>query len=175
MTNNVTKSAIKTLNIADTDTNVIPQMQVSMYGASKTIGRLGQYGVYGNAPSNSLVTVLQINGQEECLYGIEDDVNNRPRGLKDGEIMLYNTITKNYVFLKEDGSTEIFANTNLELKITGTVYLQAEKTIINGDVDINGNVNVVGTLRGDVIEAGNGADISASDTVTSIKGIVVSS
>lgn len=164
---NIIKNAIKTLGIEDTNENVVQQMQVQMYDALKTCGKLGQYGLYSNSPKNSLVIVMQINGQEEVLFGIEDDVNNRPRGLKEGEVMIYNTLTKNYIYLKEDGSTEAFTKTNLELKVTGTVYLKATKTIITGDVDINGNLNVSGAVK-----AGNGVSGTFTNSVTSTNGIV---
>ena len=103
--NNLTRIAIKSMPIPDTEAtengenkNPIPQMQIQSYDAVKNCGKLGHYGYYGNAPTGSLVMVIQANGQEECLFGAEDDVNNRPRGLKEGEIMMYNTLTKNYIF-----------------------------------------------------------------------------
>lgn len=175
---NITKSAIKTLAITDTEDNVIQQMQIKMYDAIKNCGKLGQYGLYGNAPKNSLVIVMQINGQEEVLYGIEDDVNNRPRGIKEGEVMLFNTLTKNYIYLKEDGDTDIYAKQNININVNGDVVINAQNVIVNGTASINGDANVSGnlavggTMSAGVVEAGNGADLSASDTVTSVKGIV---
>lgn len=163
---NITKSGIKTLAIPDTEEDVIQKMQVKLYDALKNCGRLGQYGLYGNAPKGSFVIIMQINGQEEVLYGIEDDVNNRPRNLKEGEVMLFNTVTKNYVYLKEDGSTEVFAKTNLELKVTGSVYLKASATFIEGDVTVNG------TLKAREVIAENGTDGTFANSVTVAKGIV---
>lgn len=163
---NMTKSGIKTLAIPDTEEDVIQKMQVKLYDALKNCGRLGQYGLYGNAPKGSFVIIMQINGQEEVLYGIEDDVNNRPRNLKEGEVMLFNTVTKNYVYLKEDGSTEIFTKTNLELKVTGNVYLNAPATFVEGNVTVNG------TLKAREVIAENGTDGTFANSVTVAKGIV---
>lgn len=171
---NIIKSAIKTMLIADTETNVIPQMQVKLYDSIKNCGKLGMYGLYGNAPLNSFVILMQINGQEEVLFGIEDDVNNRPRALKEGEVMIMNTITRNYIYLKQDGSTEVYTKTNLDLNIAGSanitatenVNVTAKSAVFNCDVTING------TLKASVVEAGNGVDGTFTQSVTSAKGIV---
>ena len=164
--NNLTKLGIKTLATPDTDENVIQGMQVKLYEALKNCGRLGQYGLYGNAPVGSFVILMQINGQEEVLFGIEDDVNRRPRNLKEGEVMIYNTLTKNYIYLKEDGSTEVYTQTNLELKVTGSVNLTASS------VNINGNVTVNGVLKATEVIADNGTDGTFANSVTVAKGIV---
>ena len=74
-TENTVKLAIKAMGIEDTtptdngeNKNPIQQMQIQTYDAVKQCGKLGHYGYYGNAPKNSLVVVIQANGQEECLY-----------------------------------------------------------------------------------------------------------
>ena len=80
--------------------------------------------------------------------------------------MLFNTVTKNYVYLKEDGSTEIFTKTNLELKVTGNVYLNAPATFVEGNVTVNG------TLKAKEVIAENGTDGTFANSVTVAKGIV---
>lgn len=179
-TSNLTKLAIKSMPIPDTEAtengenkNPIPQMQIQSYDAVKNCGKLGHYGYYGNAPKGSLVMVIQANGQEECLFGAEDDVNNRPRGLKEGEVMMYNTLTKNYVYFDEEGNTRVYTKNDMQVKldanntveIAGTVTINvvgnAEITcpqstlngnaIVNGDTTINGNT----TLNGNLTVTGN--------------------
>lgn len=114
MGKNTVKLALKSMAIEDTQANEdgtnknpIPQMQIQTFDAVKQCGKLGHYGFYGNAPAGSLVVVVQANGQEECLYGAEDDVNNRPRGLKEGEVMMYNTLTKSCIHLDAEGNINI--------------------------------------------------------------------
>ena len=173
---NVTKYGIKTLAIQDVEDNVIQQMQINSYGDIKNCGRLGQYGLYGNAPKNSFVVVMQINGQEENLFGIEDDVNNRPRGLKEGEVMIFNTLTKNYIYLKEDSNTEFYAKKDMNIKAVGTVNVTAETVILNSPTQIKGGLTVdsitAESISTQTMEVGNGARGTFKNSVNSEKGIV---
>lgn len=191
-TNNLTKLAIKSMPIPDTEAtekgenkNPIPQMQIQSYDAVKNCGKLGHYGYYGNAPKGSLVMVIQANGQEECLFGAEDDVNNRPRGLKEGEVMMYNTLTKNYIYFDEEGNTRVYAKKDMKLDVEGAVSItvvgNAEITCpqstLNGNATINGNLTVTGdtrvngTMSAGVVKADNGAT-GSGDVVTYANGIV---
>lgn len=195
---NTVKLAVKSMCIEDTvptdngeNKNPIPQMQIQTYDAVKQCGKLGHYGYYGNAPKNSLVVVIQANGQEECLYGAEDDVNNRPRGLKEGEVMIYNTLTKNYIYLDEEGNCRVYAKKDMKMKVEGAVTINVVgnaditcpqttlngnaivngNTTINGDLAVTGNTRVDGTMSAGVVEADNGAS-GTGDVVTYEKGIV---
>lgn len=178
---NLTRMAIKFLCIEDTEAtengenkNPIQQMQTQSYDAVKQCGKLGHYGYYGNAPRGSLVVIMQANGQEECLFGAEDDVNNRPRGLAEGEVMMYNTITKNAIYMKEDGNTEIYTQNNLAMNITkdniinilgnSTINVEGNSNIGikgNSEVDIEGNADINVTGNADIRT--DKADIKSSD------------
>lgn len=195
---NTVKMAIKSMGIEDStptengeNKNPIQQMQIQTYDAVKQCGKLGHYGFYGNAPRGSLVIAIQANGQEECLYGAEDDVNNRPRGLKEGEVMMYNTITKSYIYLDAEGNCKVYAKKDMKLKVEGAVSItvvgNADITcpqstlngnaIVNGDTTMNGNLTVTGntrvegTMSAGVVKADNGAT-GTGDVVTYDSGIV---
>lgn len=174
MTGNLIKSGIKTLVVEDVEEgNVIQQLQVKLYDAIKNCGKLGQYGLYGNAPKGSFVILMQVNGQEEVLFGIEDDVNNRPRGLKEGEVMLYNTLTKNYIYLSAEGKTQVYTKTDLDIKVEGNVNINATQVNINSATKITGGLTV-DTLKTGTLEVGNGASGTFTNSVTSEKGVVTS-
>lgn len=172
MSGNTVKLAIKSMGIEDStptdngeNKNPIQQMQIQTYDAVKQCGKLGHYGFYGNAPVGSLVVAIQANGQEECLYGAEDDVNNRPRGLKEGEVMMYNTVTKNYIYLDAEGNCNVYAKKDMQLQVEGSVSINCP------NITINGNLNVTGTVSAGVVSAGNGAT-GTGDVVTYENGIV---
>lgn len=181
---NIIKSGIKTLAIEDTgkgndeESNVIQQLQVKLYDAIKKCGKLGQYGLYSNAPSGSFVIIMQVNGQEEVLFGIEDDVNNRPRNLKEGEVMLYNTLTKNYIYFSADGKTQAYAKTDLDIKVEGVTNITASQVVLNSPTKIVGGLTV-DTITAESIATGScevddGATGTFANSVTSKKGIVTS-
>lgn len=178
--NNLTRMAIKSMPIPDTEAtdngenkNPIPQMQIRSYDAVKNCGKLGHYGYYGNAPKGSLVVVIQANGQEECLFGAEDDVNNRPRGLKDGEVMMYNTLTKNYIYFDENGNTKVYAKKDMQMTVEGQVNITVvgNTVLTSPKTTINGDVRIEGILSAQVVQADNGAT-GTSDVVTYADGIV---
>lgn len=190
MSNNTIKMAIKSMAIDDTNeennANPIQQMQIQTYDAVKQCGKFGLYGFYGNAPKGSLVIVMQSNGQEECLFGAEDDVNNRPRNLAEGEVIVYNTVTKTYIKLDKNGNIAIDSKNNANLSVKGNVNINvigncdikasncsinANKIDITGATDITGDVNITGTLKATTIEAGNGIDGVFTTSVTVAKGI----
>lgn len=148
--NNSITTGIKTMS--PEDTQAIQQLQTQLFGAVKKIGKLGNYGLYGNAPEGSFVIVLQVNGQEEYLFGIEDDVNERPRGLKSGEVMLCNTAEKTYVYLKEGGDIDIYTPQNINMYCT--------KTTVHGNLFTN------------TLEVANGATGTFANSVTTVKGVV---
>lgn len=170
---NLTRMAIKSLCIEDTEAtengqnkNPIQQMQTQSYDAVKQCGKLGHYGYYGNAPRGSLVVILQTNGQEECLFGAEDDVNNRPRGLAEGEVMMYNTITKNAIYMKEDGNTEIYTQNDLVANITNHSVIHIHGNSIvkvegNSNIDVKGDTNI--NVKGNADIKTDNADIKSSD------------
>ena len=169
------KGAFKTKDNADGEENAIHTLQVKLYEAIKNCGKLGQYGLYANAPIGSFVICLQVNGQEEYLVGMEDDVNNRPRGLQEGEVMVYNTLTKNYVYFKADGSTDVYTKTDLNMKVTGTVNLTATQVNINSATNITGGLTVdtikAGSIETDDCVVNNGAT-GSFDITEATKGIV---
>lgn len=170
---NLTRMAIKSLCIEDTEAtengenkNPIPQMQTQSYDAVKQCGKLGHYGYYGNAPRGSLVVILQANGQEECLFGAEDDVNNRPRGLAEGEVMMYNTLTKNFIYQKADGNTEIYAQNDLVANITNhsVIHIHGNSTVQvegNSNIDVKGNTKI--DVKGNADIKTDKADVKSSD------------
>ena len=148
--------------------------QTQSYDAVKQCGKLGHYGYYGNAPKGSLVVIMQANGQEECLFGAEDDVNNRPRGLAEVEVMMYNTITKNAIYMKEDGNTEIYTQNDLVANITnhsiihihGNSHVNIEgnnkiEVKGNSDIGIHGNAKV--DVKGNAEVKTDKADVKSSD------------
>lgn len=181
MSKNIIKSGIKTLAIEDTgkgnddESNVIQQLQVKLYDAIKNCGKLGQYGLYSNAPTGSFVIIMQVNGQEEYLFGIEDDVNNRPRNLKEGEVMLYNTLTKNYFYFSADGKTQVYTKTDFNMKVEGNANISAKTTTINSPTKIVGGLTVdtikANSIVTDDMAVNNGAS-GTFDITEATKGIV---
>ena len=102
---NFIKQAYKTL--VKGDTSAYPQGQSKYNDKTTDYNRLSVYGLCSNAPVGSHVLLIGSQGQESTKFGIENDFLNRLKGLKEGEVALYNTLTQSLVLLKENGDIRV--------------------------------------------------------------------
>jgi len=160
------KQGYKTLS--HTDTNAFPKAQGSSNQNVSDYTSLSVYGICANAPVGSHVLFFSSQANESVKFGIENDFKNRKKGLKLGESCLYNTLTKSYVYLKEDGSVEIFAP---EVTIKGNSSFTGNLTV-EGDIKVTGNTELTGDLAvtgnteltGDLAVTGN-IEVTGGDLV----------
>ena len=121
------KQAVITL--VTSDTSAYPQGQAEYNGKITNYTRLSPYGLDSNPPVGSSVILLSSQGQEAVKFGIASDFLGRKKELKEGEVALYNTLTQSLVLLKENGDIEI-STSNL---------------IVNGNLEVTGNMTNDGT------------------------------
>ncbi len=118
------------LSLVSDDTNAYPQAEcVSMGKRSKFI-RLSVYGICSNPPEKSHILLLSGQGGESDKFGICNDYLGRMKGLKEGEVALFNTKSGSYVLLKADGGIDVSGD---EISITGNVA-------IDGTLDVSGAI-----------------------------------
>lgn len=103
------------------------------------------YGLSSLEPENYYVFILNSQGQESTKLGIPSAMQNRKKGLKQGEVAIYNSLTQTYVILKEDGSFEINCSGIIDgdVQITGDVQIDGDLTV-DGDTTIAGALSVTG-------------------------------
>lgn len=159
------------------DSSGYPQGQAGYNGKPTDFIRLSVYGLCANAPKGSHVLLIGSQGQESVKFGIENDFIRRLKGLKSGEVALYNTVTESFVFLKENGDVEVSgadvnvnasgnANVNASGDISATAGGKAEisaSTEINltaPTINLNGNVVTTGTMTATDYKAGGLPDYS---------------
>lgn len=124
------KQAVITL--VTSDTSAYPQGQAKYNGKTTEYNRLSPYGLDSNPPSGVSVILLSSQGQEAVKFGIASDFLGRKKGLKEGEVALYNTLTKSFVFLKENGDVEI----------------NTPNLIVEGNLEVTGDMTNDGTNVG---------------------------
>ncbi len=165
---NLIKKAIITLILEDTAN--VQKSQVQFYDNVRDVEIISPYGIYGVAPLGSQVVLFQVNGQEENLVGIADDVNNRPKNLKEGELILKNIKTNTAIYFKQDGSLEVTTNGNLNITVDGDADITADNVDVNAlQVDINASVTNLGVGGNAIARVGDFVDFnSSSPTYTQI-------
>jgi len=151
------------------DTSAYPQGQASYNGKTTNFLRLSPYGLFSNPPSKSVVLLLSSQAQESFKFGISDDMLNRFKGLKEGECGLYNTLTKAFVHLKEDGTIAVYSPNNVEVNADVDVNVVAAGNVsvqagVDVDVQAGGDVSVVAS--GDVNITGTNINLTGNVAVT---------
>lgn len=123
------------------DDTSYPTGQCSYNGKQATFTRLLPYGLSSLEPENYFVFVINNQGQESSKFGIPSAMQQRLKGLKQGEVAIYNSKTQTYVILLEDGTFKINCSGLIDgdVEITGDVQ-------IDGNLNVDGNVTIGGTL-----------------------------
>lgn len=150
------------------DAELYPSVQIAYLGKVADATRVLPYPLVGNPRLDSLGLKLNVGADEGNRVVILHDPKNRVKGLLEGEGGIANSITGDFILLKEDGieiftngnsnvtvsgdsdiTVSGFANVNVNLSsnitVNGDVNLVALKTSIKGNVNIDGNLNITGT------------------------------
>jgi len=132
---NLIKRAIQTAK--PNDSGVRQKAQVTFLGQTKDIKTVSPYGVFSSSPNHSDWLIWSARCNKDDLYGIPNDYKNRIKNLKEGEVVLMNTLTKSLIHFKESGEIYFFANSSLVFD---------SESVFNEDVDFKKNVNIDGIL-----------------------------
>lgn len=135
------------------DSSAYPQGQGEHNEKPVKYTRLSPYGLDTNPPKDLWVLLFSSQAQEAVKLGIASDFLKRFKDLKEGEVALYNTLSKSFVFLKENGDIEIDAKNDL---IANVAKDMASTVGGNATIDVAGDMSaIVGgdmsiTVTGDV-------------------------
>lgn len=136
------KQAIKqaVITAVTDDSEAYPQGQCEHNGKTINYTRLSPYGLDSNPPKDFHLLLLSSQGQEGVRFGIASNMNSRKSGLKEGEIAVYNPVTKSFVFFKENGDIEIDSQKDVVVKTKGNVVVTpgGSATIDSSDVKLGG-------------------------------------
>jgi phage gp45-like len=144
------------------DTSAYPKGQAVYNGKTTDITRLSPYGLDSNPPKDSWCLLLSSQGQEAVKFGIAADFLNRKKGLQEGEVCLYNTLTESFVFLKANGDIEVNANGNIQATATGDITATAGgKADITAATEINLTAPTI-NIDGDIVHTG---DLTSTGTI----------
>lgn len=123
------------------DSSSYPTGQAQYNGKKAAFTRLLPYGLSSLEPEGYFVFLVNNQGQESSKLGIPSAMQDRKKSLKEGEVAIYNSVTGVWVFIKEDGTVEINADTLIigDLHVTGDVQ-------IDGNLNVDGNTTIGGTL-----------------------------
>lgn len=148
------------------DKSDFPTMQVKyLKQVIKIVQKLGIYGVCSNPPKGSNGILFPIMGSDSNIACLADDIANRFKDLKEGELVIGNYLTKAFIKFSQDGGIEIHAKyvktiaDEGDISMTspqGNITEQAKATNILNPVNVTENVTVSKTVNAteDVIGGG---------------------
>lgn len=152
------------------DSEVYATAQAEYNGKTTSYTRLSPYGLDTNPPKGTWVLFLSSEAQEAVKFGVAHDFLKRFKNLKEGEVALYNTLSKSFIFLKENGDIEVDAKNDLIANVVNdmTATIGNDATIdITGNMDTTVGGNMSTTVTGDM-EATVTGDIAATSTTGDI-------
>ena len=106
------------------DNQTYPQGEAKYNGKRTLFNRLLPYGLCSLEPEGTFVLLLN---EDAVKFGIPSAMQNRFKNLQLGEVVLFNSVTGKYVYLKADGTIEIEGN-----------------ALIQGDLNVSGDLTVEG-------------------------------
>lgn len=143
-----------------------PTMKVNyLKNVTKIVQKLGIYGICSNPPKGSNGILFPIMGSDSNIACLADDIANRFKDLKEGELVIGNYLTKAFIKFSQDGGIEIHAKyvktiaDEGDISMTspqGNITEQAKSTNILNPVNVTENVTVSKTVNAteDVIGGG---------------------
>lgn len=138
---NLIKRAVVSRKTADI--GQVPISQVSWNEKAANVEVISPYGLYSNLPTDSLVLMLNVNGQEENKAAIGYKPKERFKNLKEGEIYVGNQVTGSVIKFLTNGDIDITAVNDQIINITG------DSTVtVGGDVTLNVTGDVTATIGG---------------------------
>lgn len=157
------------------DDKSFPIQQIEYLGKNCDATMWLPYGMHANLPPDVLAIAISLNGNTETRYAFPSSPDKRsesplPNPLSEGDLLLFNPVSKAYVYFKADGTIKIDTSLDLDVAvagnltavITGNANIVATNIVLSGVTDINGTViDLTGKITGaaDVI-SGTGKSLS---------------
>ena len=148
---------------ATTDDESIQRMQLGLLDeeTADRVERIQTYGLSSVPPpgGDALVAFIQGNRDHGVVLAVNDR-GSRPKGLKGGEVCLYNDQAVT-VCLTADGDLVIRAKRNITLETDEEITIKAQKLTIEvpeiaikGNIELEGDLHATGTINWDGLGGG---------------------
>lgn len=152
------------------DKSDFPTMQIKyLKDVIKIVQKLGIYGVCSNPPKGSNGILFPILGSDSNIACLADDIKNRFKDLKEGELVVGNYLTKAFIKFSQDGGIEIHAKYikhiadegDISMTASGNITNKAASTNISNPVVVSDNVTVSDTVNASTDVIGGGISLKS--------------
>lgn len=133
------KAGVSTLVGQDTD--LCESVQCDFMGNTQDIKDVVPYGFAHKCPTGSYYVIFQARKNADDNFGIGNEYETMPKGLSEGETVIYNSLTGNQIYLKEDGTTNILLPDG-----TSIILSPGKKIKMVGDLEVVGKITSSGNI-----------------------------
>lgn len=128
-------------------------------GKTQKVAVVPPYGLISVPPDGTLVLTYNLQGQESNQAAFAFETKKRIKGFQSGSTGIENYETQDHVLLHPDGSMHINSATGSTIEITaaggieiksinGVLIESPDGLEVTGNVNIDGNLDVTGTITG---------------------------
>lgn len=145
------------------DDKDFPVQQVSYFGKVGDAVMWFPFGMTANVPLDFINVIMSMNSNPEERVAFPTSAKERltpplPSPLESGEVVMFNPLTRAYVFFRADGSIEIKSPADFDLTVAGNVNAAVEGNLIanvGGDasIDSEGTITIDGATKVNVLSA----------------------
>lgn len=143
----------KQTSAADDSGSLSLKAPCSFLGQNRNVKQISPYGLYGSPVNGSNWIIFSSLANSDDLVGIGNDYKNRPKNLKEGEVVLQNLKTGAFIKFDASGNIEIITDkdivataANVTITATTAVVTAITATITATDINLNGAVKITGSL-----------------------------
>lgn len=155
------------ITVISDDNKDFPSHQITYQGKVSEGISWYPWGIHANPGKSALALMFAIGGNSENKFFLPGSPKERlddllPTPLSEGEVLIYNPLTKTYVHFLENGDIDIDSQKDVNIRVAGNLTADVEGNVI---ADIEGNVvaDIEGNTELDV--AGN-IDVDSAGTIT---------
>lgn len=153
------------LTLCGEDIGNYPKSQVSYMDKTKDVVMFSPYGLYSNAPEDSLVVLMNAQAQEENMIGMAFTPNIRIKPMKRGEVAIANVLTGSVFYFDLAGNVNAVVTKDLNMVVTGNVNITAANVVVTAPMTtIDGEL----TVTADITCLGN---VNCSDAIVNSKAV----
>lgn len=132
---------------APDDSGKFQKAQVSFLGQIKNARQITPYGLYSSSVVNSNWILFSSRGNVDDIQGIANDYENRPKNLKEGEVVLQNLKTGAFIKLDSDGNINATTSGNIVATATNAAITATNDIVLNAANNITMTANTI-TING---------------------------
>ncbi len=168
MLRNLIKRAVVTL--AGNDDTQVPVQQVTHNGKVADAEIISPYGLHANlsAQDDTLCVLWTIEGHEDYRVAMGYTPTLRPKGLAEGEVVLYHPLTQSRVHFRNNGDVDIQINDGSEDQTGGNSNITITKdlnVIIGGDANVTvAGAATIGVTGDATVDVGGNATVDVAGT-----------